>query len=196
MTFDSDCISIFEAKDISRFLTGNEKGVYAWYLPTPEVGPQETFEADRYVSFYQKFWERNLEDGKSTRYKTTVSPLLPQPPHKKIDQSLQPHWQNQLAVLAHFAPPIYVGKADGEGGLKERLLRHLYGPSDFLQEAAKRFDFDSRFNQGRFVIKIFDMTKFYETSQITPRDIEELVKEMELMLFWQCLPIFNKKRGT
>lgn len=196
MNFGDACVSVFEARHIARCLDGTEKGVYAWYLPIPEVDRTDEFDADQYFSFYKKFWESQVDHGKSDRYMTKIRPHLRSLENRKLDKQLYKHWQTQIAVLAHFAPPIYIGKSSSQGGLRERLSTEYSMRGGFLGKAKKHIGIDRRFNQERFIIKVFNMTKFYEAAGLASEDLEVLILEMEKMLLWQHQPVFNIKRGN
>jgi hypothetical protein len=190
-----------QARDIDKRLSGTEKGVYGWHLP-PTFPQTVTDAREKSQNFYQGIREEmSRERGQSKRHTLEISKrAFPAIDISLLEQPALRHFPTLALASFCFSPPIYVGKAHGAEGIKQRLNQERKDKAfrSRINTAAIDAGVSALLDVDALIIKYVDLAGYFDQQNINLSNVEfdRICKLTELMVFWQQFPPLNSKQGN
>lgn len=179
-----------------------EPGVYAWFLPN-QGSPSETL-GELFASIQKQLDRSSTLTEVVGRVGTSHLALRQAVGAEDWEQRLpKSEWPlsrsqvedvgNLLLALSIFSPPIYIGMAAGQGGLRQRLKQHVEGQYQVLDGDPYLGSFAARvthlMNNPRVlkkcIVACVKITGFPQN--------EKLIREIEHFLIQTLKPTQSKK---
>jgi hypothetical protein len=135
---------IIDGRDLPASLSSipTSPGIYAWYhrLSLDHADPN-TFRTTLNLHLNGKR-QVPVFNGKLGPYAAKLNPQRSDLSTSKKtitnavarSKKARPKFSYALLVTSIFQPPLYVGKADGRNGLRQRIKDHVNGKTDFAQK--------------------------------------------------------------